>query len=159
MNILTETQKAYLAGLIDGEGYISLLLYLRPYGKGRVYQQFACKFSVSNTNLSLLQTIRSWVGEGTIRLNKRPKLATEKEKGWKASYLWVIYPSVMRYLLPLILPYLIIKKEQAELVLSYLAIVRGKGYGSHSSQEEKERKMVIVNKLRILNQRGVYVSV
>ena len=157
MNILSETQRAYLAGLIDGEGCISISSGTQQAKRGVAFPQFGCKMYISNTNLIILQTVQSWVGEGKITMVRRA--SSMKEKNWKAVYNWSIYSRIMRQFLPIIFPYLIIKKEQAELALSFLDTVKGRGYGSNLNPEEKRRRFYIVSRLKELNQRGLHASI
>lgn len=95
----------YLAGLIDGEGYISL----RPSNKGK-YRKYYPRIQVTNTYKPILDLLVEELG-GTItpKRNKNPN--------WKEGYDWRLHGDAARKLLQDLLPYLIIKKEAAIITL------------------------------------------
>jgi len=63
INRLTLEQAAYLAGLIDGEGTITLTRMHR-------YENRRLVMSISNNDLSLLQFVKTTVGAGKITSKK-----------------------------------------------------------------------------------------
>jgi hypothetical protein len=63
INRLTPEQAAYLAGLIDGEGTITLTRMHRHENRRLV-------MSISNNDLSLLQFVKTTVGAGKITNKK-----------------------------------------------------------------------------------------
>jgi hypothetical protein len=113
MNQLTPEQAAYIAGLLDGEG--SLGVYRRP-SAWLPYPEL----SITNTNLEVLEWLKSTVGVGHIRLvTKDQRRATEK---WKQAYAWRITASGhIVALLQQIKPYLIIKRAQCQALLAYIS--------------------------------------
>jgi hypothetical protein len=107
---LSERDRAYLAGIIDGEGCI-MLARRHPNGPNRrpVYAPYV---SIANTSPAL----RSWLEE------RLPGLATynrfNRQPGrWREQWTWMLAGNrqVMTFLRE-IAPYLVIKREQAELV-------------------------------------------
>jgi len=66
---LTEFQLGYLAGMIDGEGCLSLLTIKdkRP-NKSIVYRT---ELTIANTNKEALEQIQTWVGAGYVKTSKR----------------------------------------------------------------------------------------
>jgi len=100
---LTEIQKAYIAGIIDGEGSITIT-------------PFSAFVFITNTDLNMLQTIRSWVGFGKI---------VEKDKAKKTCYRLIFYSKEAKVLLREIKNFLIIKRDLAE--KAYEKLVNFKG--------------------------------
>lgn len=115
---LPETEKAYLAGIIDGEGCITINRYLQK-GRAPIYRPFV---QITNTSPAL----KKWLNE---RFPERTYWRTVTRQGWKDIYRWMLSGNrqVMVFCRE-ISPYLIIKKEQAELV--------AQGY-IHLSEEER----------------------
>lgn len=128
---LPETEKAYLAGIIDGEGCITIN---RRAVKGRapVYHLYV---SIANTSPALKKWLDERFPERTylhIIKRKNPK----HREGWN----WVLSGNrqVMVFLRE-IAPYLVIKREQAELV--------AQGY-VHLSEEEREALWQKLHKMK-----------
>ena len=97
-----EWKIAYLAGFIDGEGTIRLRLYKQK-------RDYPC-ISIANTNYESIQWVKENFG-GSIRT--RPRKPPRKE-----IYTWNIENErEILKLLKVLTPYLIIKKENALLVL------------------------------------------
>lgn len=109
---------AYLAGVFDGEGSISLACHKRPPVKeGNKetlhYLKFLC---VTNTDLSLLNLFKKIYG-GFIRAKKQPN---------KQCYEWQLTTKddIEKFLLSVI-PYCIIKKERAKIMLEFIRLSDG----------------------------------
>ena len=75
--ILSPTEAAYIAGIIDGEGSISLIRNCK--GKNR-----RPEMSVTNTSLELLQYLHSKCG-GRIRTRSPPKQNQNQPYEWKCT--------------------------------------------------------------------------
>jgi hypothetical protein len=93
---------AYLSGVVDGEGCIYIA---RHINKPNDALRYRIRLQITNTKKELLEWIQERCG-GWIY---------EKEQigDWKTSYDWVIADGRAVKLLQKLLPYLIIKKEQA----------------------------------------------
>jgi hypothetical protein len=137
---LSETDKAYIAGLFDGEANFSI--YRRERG-----EHFRAGIFVGTTNREAMEKIASLL---KVKVHPVPGRGNRRT-------LWRISIQDVRKLTPLlraILPYLIIKKKHAELLLkwcelrlTYVFRKRPKGYS------EKEREIYLA--LKHLNTRGV----
>jgi intein/homing endonuclease len=135
--ILTETEKAYLAGLIDGEGTITLTIS----NKGQMPQP---QLSISNTNLGVLEWVKQKLGCGSI-IKKNPR-----KPNHKVSYAWQINRAgKVMFVLSEIKDYLIIKKSQALLILDEYKKVTPRN-GKYS-KEMLNKKITLVNKIKSLN--------
>jgi len=128
-DVMTSEEKAYIAGIIDGEGSIMLL-------KFHSNQFPAPCISISSTTLELLQWIKSKTNMGTIsgKKNYNP----EKHKN---SYTYTIKYNEAIDLLIQIEPYLIIesKKKRSKLILDkYKDLTPRNGRYSKEMLIEKE---------------------
>jgi hypothetical protein len=134
---LVETEKAYLAGIIDGEGTITL-------SRRHPDQTPSPNVSISNSSLQMLKWVKRHFG-GWIS-KKRTYKAHHRQ-----TYVWGITHNKAIDLLKLIEKHLIIKKPQARLILSKYKAVTVRT-GKYTAAQLK-RKMDLVAKIRLLNQR------
>lgn len=145
---LTEIQKAYLAGLIDGEGYIGLAKPKRKTGpyKGSHYIYARMAIAMTTPMLNLIQE--------EYKIGKIYPPRPSKNKKHKDRLDWHIYSNECRSLLPLIIPYLKVKQKQAGLLLEYLKLA------DHKDKSELYRNKVndIYLQLRLLNKRGKVIE-
>jgi len=103
---LSEIEKAYLAGLIDGDGSI-FLSYYQARGKKGIHSRISCAISARSANKEFAEEIMQMMG-GEV-----------KEVG-KDYYEVLIsrYADILQ-LLELILPYLRLKRKQAEIMIEF----------------------------------------
>ena len=107
---LSESDAAYLAGIIDGEGSIIMVRQLK--GGRRSW-----RLSIPNTSMPLLEWIQKKVGNGTIH---EKKIYSEKHS---RSFFWQIYSWNALEVLKQCLPYMIIKRDLAlDFIQEYDAI-------------------------------------
>ncbi len=112
---LTETEVAYIAGLIDGEGTISMTAMTASYGKKKA--RFRTTFTVAaTTSTELVSWLVSKFGVGAYEVG-RPR-SPKHLQGW----CFKISECRGEELLRRCLPYLVIKKRHAELYLRYREI-------------------------------------
>lgn len=104
---LSMTQRAYLAGIVDGEGTITLAKSTRSVGG------ITPLFSVTNTDVGLIQWLKNNVG-GNVTVKPAEK------SHYKTGYRWYTYSvrDVLE-LIKMVYPYLIVKRDNAEEVLSF----------------------------------------
>ena len=100
--------RRYLAGLFDGEGYISI----KPeYKKGRTKFSPVLKMALTAKSAYVLFEIRDMFG-GYIY-----KRTYSQGRNWNDSYYWDVHNfGIVEKVINYIRPYLILKKEQADLV-------------------------------------------
>jgi hypothetical protein len=112
--VLTTAEAAYLAGLVDGEGTISVWRHRAPRNSsGYTYVPI---FTIAQANQPFLEEIRDIVGNGSVRRANRASLQNPKHKD---CYTLSFRAHQTRWVLPQILPYLRIKRRQADLLLEY----------------------------------------
>ena len=120
--IPTETDWAYIAAMMDGEGSFSITRTTIKDRKGRPYNAFDCKVMVSNTSEVLIDWIQKRFG-GSYRLSVKhisKKARANGQKSLKPCYRWTVegYENQVVFILR-ILPYLVIKLEQAKIALEF----------------------------------------
>ena len=134
----------YLAGIIDGEGTIYLQRLIR-----NSYINWYPRFQIVNTNVNLMMWIHKTFG-GHLYGKDR----SNHNKNWKYQYEWCTNRKIIDLLLPKILPYLIVKKEQAELMLEFRKTFVKKYGRSKIPKDIYEHREQIFNKIKNLNKRG-----
>ncbi len=97
---------AYMAGLVDGEGYICGTYHSDKYS-------YTLRLQVTNTNYGVMLWMQKKFGASIVSKGL-PKKSTWKQ-AWTANF----YSSYAKEVIRLIEPYLIIKKEQALLALQF----------------------------------------
>lgn len=127
---MTETEKAYIAGIIDGEGSIMLI---RAHPK-----EFPSPcISIASTTMELLRWVKDTVGSGTITHKKNYNPEVHKE-----CYSYVLKFDAAINLMRDIYPYLIIKvkKKRAKLIIDkYKSVTPRNGRYSNEMLELKEK--------------------
>jgi hypothetical protein len=92
---------SYVAGLFDGEGSVEFS------------KTFALRISITNTNKQILQQLQSQYGGNVKKTSYKPTSTNNIKQCWQ----WRIGSSGARHCLSLLIPYLVIKRKQAELSL------------------------------------------
>ncbi len=139
--MVSETDKAYLAGLLDGEGSIGI----NNFGGKRVP---GLRVTVTNTHLAVLKELQAiWGGALTSR--------RIRVKGWKASsdLLWgaVTAAEILRA----VQPYLRIKQSQCKLALQFQKTVNDSSHRTRKLAEGvAEYRQELRQKMKLLNARG-----
>ncbi len=134
---MKEAEKAYLAGIIDGEGTVTL-------ARNRKNETPSPSVTVANNNLELLEWIKGLVG-GTI-ISKKKHKAHHSD-----SYAWAMRSDKAIQLLKDVRQYLIVKKPQADLIINkYKSVTHRAG---KYTPEMLEKKMRLVAEIRMLNKR------
>lgn len=111
----TELEKAYLAGLLDGEGHIGVTLS-KPRGNGE-WRTHALQVTLANTHIETLAWVKSVWG-GTLHTRTQPcQRVPIGNSQWTSA--------AAASLLKEILPYLRVKRSQALLGLQFAEMAQG----------------------------------
>lgn len=138
---MTETEKAYLAGIIDGEGTITLT-------KQHKNQTPSPQVSISNNNLGLLEYIKNITNCGIICAKKKYKPHHQQSWHWQTRSV-----TDSLFILKEVQSFLLVKKTQADLILeNYKELTPRNG---RYTPELLERKMQLVRKVQNLNRRQI----
>lgn len=124
---MNSEEKAYIAGIIDGEGTVTLARRHRN-------KMPSPEVSIANNHLELLRWIKSKIGAGTII--KR----TKQKSHHSDSYVLTLTDNKALEVLKIIRHFLIVKKEHADLLLKrYKATTPRNGrYTAQRMQEKLE---------------------
>jgi len=134
--------KQYIAGYVDGEGCLSASKRKdKSYRRG--YTVFVIT-SISSTTPSVLLEIQSVYG-GSICLKTRGE-------NHKELSVLTLAPNACAKLLKDILPYLVLKKKQAHLILELKKTCK---YQSYINDKILDRRDEIYEELKVLNKRGL----
>jgi hypothetical protein len=135
---LDEQEKAYLAGIVDGEGSIFV---------GKTYKRLnTMMVNVSNTDPRLHMWLKNHVG-GSVTEEKRR--FPNRRKVW----LWQISSNKAADMLEQIFPYLVIKKDQAETAIAFQKLKQNanrRGGNGKLSHEEYQWRLDLYQKLKDL---------
>lgn len=128
---------SYLAGIIDGEGSISIM---------KIRGFYTLRLRVNNTNFELIDWLKINFG-GFIYL-------TDKNGNRNAIKTWEVTSRKAATLLKEIQPLLIVKKEQAKIALSFQSTVTSV-LGTNLAEEIKTEREEYRKQIMILNTKGV----
>jgi hypothetical protein len=103
-NPLSDTQAAYIAGIVDGEGSVMIVTHHAAY---------AIKVSISNGDRPLLEWLVATTGIGGIVATRA---ATERTR---ATWIWHVNGEGAESLLKQIAPYMLVKAKQAAIALDF----------------------------------------
>lgn len=132
---------AYLAGLIDGEGYISLLPSVL---KGRRY--FNPVLKIGMTSRDLIEWFhKSFGGQLEHREYENPN--------FNDAYTVTLTGKSLKPFLQNILPFLRLKRRQAEICLEKIKVQQAHP-GSPYTESENAQNELWYKEIRLLNQRG-----
>lgn len=119
---MEEWQKAYLAGFLEADGFITVDRQKRTNKHQKQYYYYIVRAGVANRNLDLLKTIQKWVEDrGSIydrKLNnKNPKWSNAWALRWNSNDVY--------WILKQIRPFMLMKYKQADLVMEMVELKRG----------------------------------
>jgi len=134
---LRKEEAAYIAGLIDGEGSILC------YKSGRSYTK---RITISNTRKELMEWLMKKIPFGKFQKKPHPE-----KPNWSDSYIFYIGKTeYIVWLLEQVLPYLVIKKQLAILMLELCRSRMEKPQFS----EYSEKEIQLLEEICRLNSRG-----
>lgn len=141
--MLTEIDLAYIAGLVDGEGCISL----EPPKKLRQgkFQSGRARIIVSMTTPDVLRWLKENCG-GTFY--ERKKRAVNQQP----IFTWCLSGATVGHLLADLLPHMRVKHEQAKNAIEFLAVMKPPQW--RLTDDYRERLIELVERNHELNRRG-----
>ena len=114
---MTPTERAYVAGIIDGEGWVEFKWHdrIRRDRKGTpTYRTLIVRMEVPQVDKRLIDWLMEITQEGTRDIKRYPSNPT-----WHDQHRWRCgYHAVYR-VLKQVYPYLIVKKQKAKLVIDH----------------------------------------
>jgi hypothetical protein len=109
---LTSEERAYIAGLIDGEGSI----YVAAVGPNRERSVYPI-VTVAMTHRGVIEWLAGRLAAGTVKLHNQTNL--RRSPNAKPQYRTQVFGKRAKLLCEAILPYLRVKAEQARLVSEF----------------------------------------
>lgn len=136
----------YIAGLIDGEGYISLLPSRNSLLKVKSFEPVVKLGMTGEISKNIMHYLKEKYG-GHMNFRERSK----KNPKWKNANYWILKSrkKVLVFLKD-IEPYLLIKKEQAILLIEFCELPSSHTRYNAYKPETVERKEIIFEKLKYL---------
>jgi len=151
---LTITDLAYAAALVDGEGCVGIKRSkgIRPK-RGSVSPEYRVYILVANTYKPVIDWMQLKFG-GSVGF-RQPKQDCVDGRKRKVCYRWRLASASAVMFLRLIRPYMIIKKDQADLCFMFQESVQTKCKKRILSEETLKFREECFQKNRMLNQTGV----
>lgn len=142
----TKEQLAYIAGIVDGEGcfYFGNVKQGR-YGNGT---QWHCKLAITSCD----KCLTDWLTEVFGGCKEQRYRYTSKQAFCRPIYRWDASGLLLDYLCPQILPYLIIKKEQCQLMIKIRETYENIG-SRRLPQDVVDLRLEYLHQMRKLNSR------
>ena len=109
--LLRETDWAYIAGILDGEGSIFLEEKENKWGK----RNQLVHLSIANTDLDMLEWIKNKLNTGAIHILKPTSLTKKQCYKWQTGSHKVVCAILIK-----MLPYLKIKRDKAIKIISFV---------------------------------------
>ena len=138
------TDISYLAGIIDGEGSI----YIGNFSCNKTTKlpYYQTNIQVANTDKRLIDWLKETFG-GLVNTRTRKQTPINSRK---TVYMWTISGDRLTHICEEILPYLICKKRQAEIMLKMRATFET-GSPNRLSLETRHLRESLMNEMRSLH--------
>src|ERR1700759_1740968 len=152
---ITATQAAYMAGIMDGEGTFYIGNYSKNLKNGDKY--FQSRLVISNTDKGLIDWIYEVFGGWTREYT--PKQTPKNSR--KKVYCWMATTDNLLHICTEILPYLVAKKRQCEILIELRKTFTGqqnqKGLAKvqRLPRELLDHRQSLMDELRLLHNRAV----
>lgn len=128
----------YTAGVMDCDGHIMVRYFKRK-------DRYSIAAGATNTKKALSEFLKDkFGGSVSVRKDKNPK--------HKTRYDWYISEKSAFPFIKSIVPYLKLKKEQAEIAMEFKKLI-GK-QGSKQSADNQQKRIELYSKVHKLNERG-----
>ena len=115
--MIPDTDKAYIAGLFDGEGCVSYKQYMRKRANNKkAYPTWQIRLEIAMTDKSVLVWLNEILGVGTVG-EKRYK--TKYTKGWKKQWRWRCSHRDAFYVCCLIWPWSHVKLPEIQKIIQH----------------------------------------
>ena len=147
-----------MACLIDAEGSIFISKVIE--NRVRRGYMFVPRISVSNSNLEFMQRAFDILGVGNVGPYKDKRNIGKAGFRMKDRYMFHLNSKNIRLLLPQIIPFLIVKKKRAQLMLKYLALwFNAEGKKIMFTGEYPPEVLALYHQIKLLNRKGQRIEV
>jgi len=138
---LTETEVIYLAGLLDGEGCISIDRSGDKRSPGRVYHSL--RVTITNTDPRLI----AWLKEKLDTSASMTTSAANLRLGRRPVFQVGVRSRKAATLLSRVRPYLIVKAEQADVALAFQQLIQPQSknwMGAPNNPEREDKRLQLI---------------
>lgn len=143
----TELEISYLAGLMDADGCIAMSKMIAGPQKTKNHR-YAATMNIVNTSPDLMK----WLVEKFGGIYRQRRRMSEKHK---PTFDWYFNNGKALWILKLIEPFLVVKKERARVVIEFLENrVLPSGFFKRIPDEEAKRREALYQRMKSLNQFG-----
>jgi hypothetical protein len=150
----TDTEAAYMAGIMDGEG----TFYIGNYSGNRKNgdKHFQTLIAIATTDKSLMDWLHNIFGGGVRSYT--PKQMAKNSR--KQVYRWCATSNRMLQICQIILPYLVIKKRQAEIMIEIRETfndehnIKGRQHVQNLPKGILETRQRLMDELQLLHTRS-----
>jgi len=152
---MTDFELGWTAGILDGEGHVTLLHRRRD-------SSWRAVVAVNNTDPAMIMRLcQLWDGRMNLIASDRYR------PGRKPIHRWTVESQRALRVLDAVMPHLVTKRQVAELVIAFQRRLdsregrlffrrnAGRFIGSHLTPQEREVRSAMVQQVRLLNRRGV----
>lgn len=152
---LQETDWAYIAGLLDGEGYLGITSRSRQHKGSRQIipsKSYRPRIAINMTNKQIIEYLHKLFGGFMCeKINTNIK--------WKNTYsLDIVDYQTIKIIIQKCLPYFKIKQEQALMLLKFPHNIKCNQYTTKLTQNTYNLKYALYSQSLILNKRGRIVN-
>ena len=153
---LSEAQKAWMAGFLDGEGHFGVSRTVRRKNGHRYYVPIIQVAQAGQLGMQMLTDLQVELGGiGSIAKRNSPSFRRmAKERNWRRSNTLMLYGPVVPALCRMLLPYLRLKLRQAELLVNWpqrRVLGLGMGHGTKGDIEGEQIQIQLMERIRSLN--------
>jgi len=150
----TVAQSAYMAGIMDGEG----TFYIGNYSGNRKNgdKHFQTLIAVATTDKSLMEWLFNTFGGGFREYTPKQMAKNSRKK----VYRWQATSNRMLHICELILPHLVIKKRQAEIMIEIRKTfndaqnIKGRQHVQNLPKGILELRQTLMDELKLLHTRN-----
>ena len=140
---------AYMGGIVDGEGCFFICKLPKRTGDGYRSEHFRGLLKIDNTDVRLLDWIdATFSGTSSARCR-----STSSRKFEREIFTWTATGDRLLDICEQILPYLVIKKEQCQVMIKFRKSYKGKLGSNKLPQEDIDTRQACLEAIRKLNSR------
>ena len=140
---------AYMAGIVDGEGCFYIGLIPKKSGDGYTTAHYRGLLKIDNTDNALID----WLNSTFSGTNSAATRHTSSRKFEREVFSWIATGDRLLDLCEQILPYLIIKRKQCEIMIKFRNTYTAKLGSNQLSQETINARQLCFEDIRKLNSR------
>jgi hypothetical protein len=147
--IYKDTDLAYMAGIVDGEGCFYMGIIPKKKGDGYVSEHYRGLLKIDNTDYVLID----WLNQTFSGTNSAATRTTSTQRFTREVFSWIATGDRLLDLCEQILPYLTIKKKQCEIMIRFRKTYTERLGSNKVSKENLEVRQTCFEEIRKLNSR------